>query len=172
MEIIKRNGEKVRFCREKIVKAILGANNDVEKQDRISREKSENIAKEIYEKCCQADHILNVEEIQNEVEKRLMAEGYYKLASEYIKYRYIHKLARDKYSELMDTVERKLMAKDVANQNANVDERSFGGRVGEASSAIMKQYALDYCMSEMSKNNHLNNEIYIHDLDSYSSRNA
>lgn len=33
----------------------------------------------------------------------------------------------------------------------------------------MKQYALDYCMGEMSKRNHLNNEIYIHDLNSYAS---
>ena len=32
---------------------------------------------------------------------------------------------------------------------------------------MMKQYALDYCMSEMAKNNHLNNEIYIHDLSAY-----
>lgn len=91
-----------------------------------------------------------------------MSRGYYELAKEYIQYRYIHKLARNKYRELMDTVEEKLMAKNVANQNANVDEKSFGGRVGEASDAIMKQYALDYCMSEMSKRNHQNNEIYIH----------
>ena len=39
--------------------------------------------------------------------------------------------------------------------------------MGEANDIVMKQYALDYCMSEMAKNNHLNNEIYIHDLNSY-----
>jgi len=55
----------------------------------------------------------------------------------------------------------------VQNQNANIDEYSFGGRRGEAASELTKQYALDNCMSEMAKNNHLNNEIYIHDLDSY-----
>ena len=59
------------------------------------------------------------------------------------------------------------MATNVENQNANVDERSFGGRVGEASRVVTKEYALDYCMSEMARSNHLNNEIYIHDLDSY-----
>ena len=32
---------------------------------------------------------------------------------------------------------------------------------------MMKQYALDYCMSDMARNNHLNNEIYIHDLSAY-----
>ena len=39
--------------------------------------------------------------------------------------------------------------------------------MGEANDVVMKQYALDYCVSEMAKNNHLNNEIYIHDLNSY-----
>jgi len=31
----------------------------------------------------------------------------------------------------------------------------------------MKQYALDFCMCKRSRENHLNNRIYIHDLDSY-----
>lgn len=122
----------------------------------------EKIVEKIIDECKKSKETMSVESIQNLVEINLMGAGFYELAKEYITYRYIHKLARDKYSELMDTVEKKLMAKDVANQNANVDEKSFGGRVGEASDAIMKQYALDYCMSEMSKNNHLNNEIYIH----------
>ena len=68
---------------------------------------------------------------------------------------------------MMDKVAIKLSATDVQNQNANVDEYSFGGRRGEADSVIFKQYALDNLVSEMARNNHLNNEIYIHDLDSY-----
>ena len=59
------------------------------------------------------------------------------------------------------------MASDVKNQNANVDEHSFGGRRGEAANALMKDYALNYCMSDMARKNHLNNIIYTHDLDSY-----
>ena len=39
--------------------------------------------------------------------------------------------------------------------------------MGETNSLVMKRYALDYCMSTMARENHLNNEIYIHDLDSY-----
>ena len=61
----------------------------------------------------------------------------------------------------------KLLAENVKNQNANVDEYSFGGRIGEASRLITKQYALENLISETHKNNHLNNEVYIHDLDSY-----
>ena len=70
-------------------------------------------------------------------------------------------------NEFIRSISQKLRASDVQNQNANIDEHSFGGRVGEASDEMMKQYALDFCMSEMAKNNHLNNEIYIHDLSAY-----
>ena len=69
--------------------------------------------------------------------------------------------------EFIRSISEKLQAKNVQNQNANVDEHSFGGRVGEASDEMMKQYALDFCMSDMARNNHLNNEIYIHDLSAY-----
>ena len=54
------------------------------------------------------------------------------------------------------------MAKNVANQNANVDESSFGGRIGETASYVMKDYALNNMMSKKSRENHENNEIYIH----------
>uniref|UniRef100_UPI00249029B9 anaerobic ribonucleoside-triphosphate reductase n=1 Tax=Holdemanella biformis TaxID=1735 RepID=UPI00249029B9 len=111
---------------------------------------------------------MTVEEIQDIVEEKLMASNRKDVARAYVQYRFLHKLARTKYQDLMDAVSEKLTASNVQNQNANVDEQSFGGRVGEASDVIMKQYALDYCMSEMAKDNHLNNEIYIHDLNSYS----
>jgi ribonucleoside-triphosphate reductase len=55
----------------------------------------------------------------------------------------------------------------VQNQNANVDEASFGGRIGEASSVVTRRYALDYLISKKARANHENNEIYIHDLDAY-----
>jgi ribonucleoside-triphosphate reductase len=76
-------------------------------------------------------------------------------------------MARDNYTTFMNAIAEKLEAKNPVNQNANVDERSFGGRIGEASSVMSKQYALDNLVSPMAKTNHLQNEIYIHDLDSY-----
>jgi len=39
--------------------------------------------------------------------------------------------------------------------------------MGEAASCLTKQYALDYLVSDCAKNNHINNMIYIHDLDHY-----
>ena len=89
------------------------------------------------------------------------------VAKAYIKYREERSKARNWNSEVMKAARKKLAGKNIENQNANVDEHSFGGRRGEFSSIIEKQLALDTCMSEMAKNNHLNNEIYIHDLDHY-----
>ena len=89
------------------------------------------------------------------------------VAKAYIKYREERSKTRNWNNEVMKAAREKLAGKNIENQNANVDEHSFGGRRGEFSSIIEKQLALDTCMSEMAKNNHLNNEIYIHDLDHY-----
>lgn len=167
MKVVKRNGTIVDFDTSKIINAIRSANNELDKSLQIEDAEIEKIAEKIKVTCGCLKKDPTVEEIQNLVEDNLMELKAFDLARNYIQYRYKRKLARDKYKDLMDAVENKLMAKDVQNQNANVDEKSFGGRAGEASDYIMKQYALDYCMSKMSKENHLNNEIYIHDLSSY-----
>lgn len=165
MKVIKRNKERVEFNKEKIKVAILKAFLDVDGEEtQYAKEKAREIANYIEG----FNTPMTVEEIQDIVEEKLMASNRKDVARAYVQYRFLHKLARTKYQDLMDAVSEKLTASNVQNQNANVDEQSFGGRVGEASDVIMKQYALDYCMSEMSRNNHLNNEIYIHDLNSYS----
>lgn len=69
----------------------------------------------------------------------------------------------DFYNEISE----KINATNVNNQNANIDEYSFGGRIGEATSLLMKEFALNRCISEKTRLNHENNEIYIHDLDHY-----
>jgi len=127
----------------------------------------EQIAKEIEGVCYCKEEPASVEDIQDMVERKLMKGGFYSVAKSYITYRYTHAMARDKYNELMNAIDVKLRAKDVQNQNANVDEKSFGGRVGEASDVMMRRYALDYIISPKSRANHLNNEIYIHDLNAY-----
>lgn len=68
---------------------------------------------------------------------------------------------------MIKIIKEKLTASNIQNQNANVDEASFGGRIGEMSSALTKKYALDYLVSPMARENHLGNMIYIHDLDAY-----
>ena len=165
MDVIKRDGRIEKFDPQKIRDAILKSFYETDGEvTAYAKNKASEIARGI---AALEGEMLNVEQIQDAVEERLMASDRKDVARTYVNYRYLHNMARNQYKDLMDTVEEKLMAKNVVNQNANVDEKSFGGRVGEASSAIFKRYALDHCMSEMSRKNHEDNEIYIHDLDSY-----
>ena len=166
MDVIKRDGRKVEFDKRKIVSAMMRA--FVEQYKAVDREMVScvnKIADEIERLSNGVE--LHVEEIQDIVEKKLMSTKYKNVAKAYINYRYLHGLARDQYRDMMDAVAEKLTAKNVQNQNANVDEASFGGRIGEASDVVMKKYALEYLVSPMARANHENNQIYIHDLNSY-----
>ena len=160
MNVTKRDGRKVEFNKNKIINAISQAMMRCEKED---IKLCEKIANEIENQ----NKDFTVEEIQDIVEKKLMASSYKDVAKEYILYREKRSIIRHNNTKIMKSVKEKLEAKNVQNQNANVDENSFGGRVGEATDIILKDYALNNCMSKMSRNNHLNNEIYIHDLNSY-----
>lgn len=168
MNVIKRDGRVVDFDRQKIIdaieKAFLAVDDEISDYAQL---KAENIADYIESTAKEQSEPLKVEEIQDLVEKGLMSCKRKDVAKAYILYRKERNSERDRKSHMMQIVKEKLFAENIQNQNANVDEASFGGRKGEVDSAILKQFALDHCMSEMAKNNHLNNEIYIHDLDSY-----
>ena len=163
--IIKRDGRRVLFDKKKIVNAILKAFNEVDGEvTDCAKNKANEIASFIENNY---DENLTVEKIQDIVEEKLMDTNRKDVAKAYIIYRNNRTRIRQQNSKLMKEISDKLMAKNVENQNANMDEKSFGGRMGAVNDAVMKQYALDYCMSEMSRENHLNNEIYIHDLNQY-----
>ena len=166
--IIKRDGRKKKFDKFKIVDAVLAAFKSVDGTvTEYAEIKAGNIADYIQDYAENSDHELTIEEIQDLVEKGLSSTKRKDVAKEYILYRNERTRERNKNSILVRNVGEKLKASNVENQNANVDELSFGGRKGEAANVLMKQYALDYCMSEMARNNHLDNMIYTHDLDSY-----
>ena len=164
MKVVKRDGTEVVFQGEKIRNAILKA--FIDKGYTINSTIDDFVAK-VESEIESLNKTLNVEEIQDIVVKKLMSSKYKDVASAYIEYRALHEMARNQYKELMNAVSEKLMASDVQNQNANVDEKSFGGRIGEMADLVAKKYALDYLVSPMAKANHLNNEIYIHDLGHY-----
>lgn len=164
MTVTKRDGSVVAFNKEKIQRAVLKAfqENYPDVTDEMSA-----CAVRVADEIEAMQKNLSVEEIQDLVERKLMATKYKNVAKAYINYRFLHGMARSQYAELMDAVGQKLSGTNIENQNANVDERSFGGRVGEATRIVTKKFALDYIVSPMSRANHENNEIYIHDLDNY-----
>ena len=168
MYIIKRDGRRVKFNQNKIIDAVLAAFKDVDKElSDYAYIKAGNIADYIQEVAEKADHELTIEEIQNYVEQGLMSTKRKDVARAYITYRNERTRIRQERSDFQHRLMKKLKATDVANQNANVDERSFGGRAGEVNSEVLRQQALDFFLSEKARYNHLENRIYIHDLDHY-----
>ena len=167
-QVKKRDGRIVDFDPKKIERAILAAFIDIDGEaSDYAKEKAANIASYIEGYYLDVDEIPEIEDIQDLVEKGLMATKRKDVAKNYILYREERTKIRNKNSQLMKNIKEKVEASDVQNQNANVDEYSFGGRMGEARNELMKDYALNYIVSPMARENHLNNEIYIHDLDSY-----
>ena len=164
MNVVKRDGRVSVFNKQKIIDAILKAFEDVDHEiTDAAYAKAEEIASSIE----QSSKDCAVEDIQDIIERRLMASNRKDVARAFIIYRNDRTRVRESKSDLMKAVGEKLNASNVQNQNANVDEYSFGGRMGEARDTVAKEYALYNCMSKMARDNHLNNEIYIHDLNSY-----
>lgn len=165
MKVRKRNGKLQQFNSEKITDAIKAAMKSV---NCVEEDKAEDIALDIEKYLINNNtRIIEIEKLQDMVEAKLMESGLTDVARSYIRYRYDRERIRQSRSKLMSDISEKLNATNVENQNANLDERSFSGRMNEANRVVTKDYALYNCMSEMARNNHLNNEIYIHDLDSY-----
>lgn len=169
MNVIKRNGEEVIFDATKIENAIEKANNAMTNEDdTLSYTLIKHIAHTITNKCKKLKRAIGVEEIQDMVENELYNNyASLNLIKEYVTYRYRRSLERDKYNAFISGIKEKLQAKNVKNQNANVDEHSFSGRYGEATNYMTKEVALTTRLSPMSRNNHLGNMVYIHDLDHY-----
>ena len=165
MKVQKRDGRIVEFNKDKIISAVSRAYKEVDGE--VSDHAKIDIELMADEISKSKQDILSVEEIQDMVERKLMKSSRKDVAKVYIIYRNDRTRIREKNSALSKAISDKLFARNVENQNANVDENSFGGRMGAVTSVVTKNYALNNCMSEMAKNNHLDNIIYIHDLDHY-----
>lgn len=166
-QVLKRDKKtKEVFQENKVRKAIESAYRS------IGKELDEDVLKCVFERLgvnkLNEDVGLNVEDIQDSIEKCLF-ENDVEVAIAFHDYRLTHKLIRDERKGLAREFAKKLMAENVENQNANLDEYSFSGRMAEASNVYKKDFALNNCVSKQTKRNHLNNESYVHDLDNYAS---
>ena len=163
--VIKRDGREVAFDSEKVRSAIRKAFFAVDGEvSSYAEEKANNISRYIEEL---EEDTLTVEDVQDYVENGLMASKRKDVARAYISYRNERNRERNRQDRIRQAIKEKLDGQKNDRQNANVDELSFGGRIGEATRVITKDIALEDIMSKMARDNHLNNEIYIHDLDSY-----
>ena len=168
IQVRKRDGSLVPFDLSKIKNAILKdlkAINHAGNIDDIATHYANRVDGLCREKFLGEGEVFDIENIQDTVVQVLASEGEVRAVIAYCEYRSQHKLERDQ--RIKQTYEEKLMAKNVVNQNANIDEYSGGGRSGEAANVYEKQYALEHCMSKLARTNHDNNEVYIHDLNKY-----
>lgn len=114
------------------------------------------------------EDVVGIDSVQDFLRDFLMKEGENEAAELFILDREERSRYRESNTKLAKNIATKLYAKNVANQNANLDENSFSGRIGEAGAVVCKDFALKNSMSKMARKNHEGNMIYQHDLDKFS----
>ena len=147
MKIIKRNGAEEVFDVSKIVIALQKANAAVEEQYRMTDLQIERIAQNVTISCESLNRSPAVEEIQDLVEKAIMAHGAFEVAKEYITYRYTRNLARqsnttdDRILSLIESNNEEVKQEN-ANKNPAVNSVQRDYMAGEVSKDITNRILL------------------------------
>lgn len=164
MKVIKRNASEVDFDIGKIINAITKANDSMSKK--ISTEEITDIAEYVEYKCHKMPHTPTVEDIQDLVEKQLMAKGAFELAKQYVLYRYNHELMRrtnttdDKILSLID-LNNEEVKQENSNKNPTVNSVQRDYMAGEISRDLTNRVLL----SEDIVKAHSEGIIHFHDSD-------
>ncbi len=166
MKIRKRSGTEVEFDRQKIEHAIEKANASVGASERLNEEKISAIALEIENKCREQSSIPTVEGVQDMVVFAIMEAGAFRLATNYITYRYQHELRRKE-----NTTDKKIMAilsrssVDAKEENSNKDPEIASTQrdyiAGEVNRDMTRRYLLPADIMEA----HDEGKIHFHDSD-------
>ena len=121
MQVYKRNGEIENFDKNKIITAINKAFLEV---DGIlyETETAEDIADAIEKFVSLNNYPVPIEKIEDCVEQYLMRSERLDVARAYIRYRYKREMARSYTDDMIEAISDKLAAKNIQQQNANVDE--------------------------------------------------
>ena len=147
MKIIKRNGAEAVFDNEKILCAIAKANAAVEEADRISEKDIRKITEKVTKKCEKLGRAVSVEEVQDMVEREIMATGAFTLAKTYITYRYTRELVRksnttdDKIMSLIECNNEEVKQEN-SNKNPTVNSVQRDYMAGEVSKDITRRILL------------------------------
>ena len=170
MKVEKRDGTLQEFDFQKIVQAVKNVYKSIGKEgpEKVMFDLCEYYRKltEKYDSGKNTQPI-PIESIQDTIRDILIKRNQIEAAEAFVLYRKKHEEIRERKSWMTKEITKKLKGTNIENQNANVDEASFGGRSGEATRVVTKDFALKYIVSKKSRDNHNNNMIYIHDLDSY-----
>ena len=166
MYVIKRDGSQVHFDTYKICEAINKANNAYEGSDKLSPKMIDEIVEKINYKCSKLDRAVSVEEIQDMVEDCIMSLGRYRLAKEYITYRYKHALMRKsndldrKILNLIDCKNEEVLQEN-SNKNPTINSTQRDYIAGEYSKDISNRLLLPEDIQKA----HNEGLIHFHDMD-------
>ncbi len=166
MNIIKRSGMEVTFDADKIEEAVKKANASVQESDRLSASQIRTVVKNVTKLCCDMKRSPNVEEIQDMVEEEIMKQHTYKLASNYITYRYKRELVRKSNStdeQILSLLEcnNEEVLQENSNKNPIVNSVQRDYMAGEVSKDITKRFLLPSDIVEA----HEKGLIHFHDAD-------
>ena len=163
MIVIKRDGRRVEYERNKIVVAIQKANDEVSNHEKISEENIYNIVASIENR---GETEMQVEEIQDIIEQKLMAQKKYVLAKTYIIYRYTREMVRkanttdDSIMGLIKNSNKDVMEEN-SNKNASVASTQRDLIAGEVSKDLTKRVLLPEKITKA----HEEGVIHFHDAD-------
>ena len=166
MKIRKRNGSEVTFNKQNIVEAITKANSKTRLEDRLSVSEIKEIAKQIEDKCKQSTVAIQTDDIQNFVEKAIMAAGKYDVATAYIVYRYQKALDTrkntidDRVLSILDGDNEDIQQEN-ANKNPNILSTMRDYMAGEVSKDLSQRYLLPADIYKA----HKDGIIHFHDMD-------
>ena len=166
MKIIKRNGSEVVFNVTKIINAIAKANNTVPEPNQLTREQILKISEDVEHHCKELGRAAGVEEIQDAVEKGIMAAGAFDVAKNYITYRYTRTLVRKSNTtdeKILSLIERdnEEVKQENSNKNPTVNSVQRDYMAGEVSRDLTERMLLPQDVVEA----HRNGLIHFHDSD-------
>ncbi len=147
MKIIKRSGREDAFDEAKIVNAVAKANASVGEADRLSDEEVKAVGANVAKIATASSRALSVEEIQDLVENEIMAHKKYRVARNYITYRYTRELARkanttdDRILSLIECNNEEVKQEN-SNKNPTVNSVQRDYMAGEVSKDITKRILL------------------------------
>ena len=169
-KVIKRDGSEVDFDVSKIEAAIFGANLEVKKKDQLTTEKVEKIVNDIVDILNKLDRAVEVEDIQEIVENKLMENEAYEVAKHYIRYRYEHKLLRENKtdSKIMSLVE--YQNESVKQENSNKDPEIIPTQRDYIAGEISKDITMRKLLPENIVRAHNEGLIHFHDSDYFIQR--
>ena len=166
MKLIKRNGSEVVFDSEKIFAAVEKANSAVDEKERISEHEIRRVTNKVTRKCEKLKRAVNVEEVQDMVEREIMSTGAFVLAKTYITYRYTRELVRksnttdDKILSLIECNNEEVKQEN-ANKNPTVNSVQRDYMAGEVSKDITRRILLSPDIVKA----HEEGIIHFHDAD-------